>query len=82
MSQFVIHGGRPLSGEITASGNKNAVLPMIAAALLTDEEVVLHNVPAIRDVASMLRILDHLGVESALLKEWTGPEPAEYAETD
>ena len=40
MSRFVIHGGRPLSGEIRASGSKNAVLPMIAAALLTDEEVV------------------------------------------
>ena len=38
MSQFIIEGGRPLSGEITASGNKNAVLPMIAACLLTDEE--------------------------------------------
>jgi UDP-N-acetylglucosamine 1-carboxyvinyltransferase len=63
MSRFIIHGGRPLSGEITASGNKNAVLPMIAAALLTDEEVVLTNVPDIRDVRSMLRILDHLGAD-------------------
>jgi len=61
MSRFVVHGGRPLGGEITASGNKNAVLPMIAAALLTDEEVVLENVPEIRDVGSMLEILDHLG---------------------
>ena len=50
MSRFVVHGGRPLSGEISASGNKNAVLPMIAAALLTDEEIVLENVPEIRDV--------------------------------
>ena len=45
VSRFVIRGGRPLSGEIRASGSKNAVLPMIAAALLTDEEVVLENVP-------------------------------------
>lgn len=65
MSQFVIHGGRTLSGEITASGNKNAVLPMIAATLLTDEEVVLQNVPAIRDVESMLTVLRHLGAEVA-----------------
>jgi UDP-N-acetylglucosamine 1-carboxyvinyltransferase len=63
MSQFVIEGGKPLSGEITASGNKNAVLPMIAACLLTDEEVVLENVPEIRDVASMLDILEHLGAQ-------------------
>jgi len=62
MSRFVIHGGKPLSGEITASGSKNAVLPIIAAALLTDEQVVLHNVPAIRDVDSMLELLDYLGV--------------------
>jgi len=63
MSEFVIHGGRPLGGEITPGGNKNAVLPMLAATLLTDEEVVLHNVPPIRDVASMLEILDHLGAD-------------------
>lgn len=63
MSQFVIHGGRPLSGEIVASGNKNAVLPMLAACLLTDEEVVLSNVPLIRDVTSMLEVLEHLGAE-------------------
>jgi len=65
MSRFVIHGGRPLGGEISASGNKNAVLPMLAAALLTDEEVTLDNVPAIRDVDTMLEILGHLGAEVA-----------------
>jgi UDP-N-acetylglucosamine 1-carboxyvinyltransferase len=63
MGQFVIHGGKPLSGEIRASGNKNAILPMLAAALLTDEEVVLQNVPEIRDVASMLEILSHVGAD-------------------
>ena len=56
MSRFVIHGGRPLQGEIRASGSKNAALPMIAAAMLTDEEVVLENVPSIRDVDVMLEI--------------------------
>ncbi len=61
MSQFVIKGGRPLSGEIVASGSKNAVLPMIAASLLTDEEVVLENVPDLRDVSGMLEILEYLG---------------------
>ncbi len=63
MSRFVIHGGRPLQGEIRASGSKNAVLPMIAAALLTDEEVVLENVPSIRDVDVMLEIAGQIGAE-------------------
>lgn len=61
MSQFLIHGGKPLRGEITASGNKNAALPMVAAALLTDQEVILENVPSILDVQCMLDILEHLG---------------------
>ncbi len=65
MSRFVIRGGQRLGGEITASGNKNAVLPMLAACLLTDEEVVLENVPGIRDVDSMLDILAYLGAEIA-----------------
>jgi UDP-N-acetylglucosamine 1-carboxyvinyltransferase len=63
MSRFVIRGGQRLGGEITASGNKNAVLPMLAACLLTDEEVVLENVPAIHDVGAMLDILAFLGAE-------------------
>lgn len=63
MSRFVIHGGKPLSGTIRASGNKNAILPMLAATLLTDEEVVLENVPRIRDVEAMLDVLEHLGAD-------------------
>jgi UDP-N-acetylglucosamine 1-carboxyvinyltransferase len=63
MSEYVIHGGKALSGELTASGNKNAILPMLAATLLTDEEVVLENVPDIRDVGGMLEILSHLGAD-------------------
>jgi UDP-N-acetylglucosamine 1-carboxyvinyltransferase len=63
MSRFIIRGGQRLSGEITASGNKNAVLPMLAACLLTDAEVVLENVPGIRDVDAMLDILAYLGAE-------------------
>jgi UDP-N-acetylglucosamine 1-carboxyvinyltransferase len=63
MSQFVVHGGKPLGGEITASGNKNAILPMIAASLLTDEAVVLENVPDLVDVARMLDVVSHLGAE-------------------
>jgi UDP-N-acetylglucosamine 1-carboxyvinyltransferase len=63
MESFVIEGGRSLSGSIRATGNKNAALPIIAAALLTEEPVTLTNVPAIRDVATMLELVVDLGVE-------------------
>lgn len=63
MEKFVIQGGIPLSGEVTPAGNKNAALPILAACLLTDEEVILHNVPSIRDVASQLELLEALGVK-------------------
>jgi UDP-N-acetylglucosamine 1-carboxyvinyltransferase len=61
--RFEIEGGHPITGTLRPSGNKNAALPLIAACLLTDEEVVLHNVPRIRDVAVMCQILEELGVE-------------------
>lgn len=62
MEQFIIQGGYPLSGEITPSGNKNSTLPLLAACLLTDEPVTLHNVPDIRDVNTMRALLESLGV--------------------
>ena len=62
MAALLIEGKAPISGHITASGNKNAALPAIAAALLTDEPGVLHNVPDIKDVESMLIIAEALGV--------------------
>jgi len=67
MEKFVIRGGSPLSGEIVAAGNKNAALPILAACLLTDEEVVLRNVPRIRDTETQIRLLELLGVSV----EWT-----------
>ena len=63
MEQFIIQGGKPLSGEITPSGNKNSTLPLLAACLLTDEPVILHNVPDIRDVNTMRALLESLGVQ-------------------
>lgn len=63
MEKFVIEGGVPLSGTITAAGNKNGALPIIAACLLTDERVVLRNVPPISDVYDMLELLVGLGAE-------------------
>jgi UDP-N-acetylglucosamine 1-carboxyvinyltransferase len=53
MEQFIIQGGKPLHGEITPSGNKNSALPLLAACILTDQPVILHNVPHIRDVMTM-----------------------------
>src|SRR5438552_15030805 len=61
MARFVVEGGTPLRGEITPAGNKNEALPLIAASLLTDDPVTLHNVPRIRDVRGMLEIATALG---------------------
>ena len=62
MQKFIIEGGIPLQGEVTPSGNKNAALPLLAACLLTDEPIILHNVPNILDVQSMRALLESLGV--------------------
>src|SRR2546423_5527282 len=62
MEKFVIEGGYPLSGTIVPAGNKNAALPALAACLLTEEEVVLRNIPRIRDVEAMIELLAGLGV--------------------
>jgi len=62
MARFIIQGGRPVTGQHTVPGNKNAALPMLAACLLTDEPVRLTNLPLIEDVRSMLALLEHLGV--------------------
>src|SRR3954469_8601946 len=63
MDKFLIEGGYPLSGTVAPAGNKNAALPVLAASLLTEDEVVLRNIPRIRDVEAMLDLLEHLGVE-------------------
>src|ERR1700759_2393998 len=63
MEKFVINGGAPLSGEITVAGNKNAPLPILAACLLTEEEVLLHRLPRIRDTEAQIALLERLGVE-------------------
>src|SRR3954462_9613795 len=68
MEKFIIQGGVPLSGEIVPAGNKNAALPILAACLLTEEELLVRNVPKIRDVQSMLGLLDGLVGKV----DWTG----------
>ena len=62
MQQLKICGGRRLVGEIRASGAKNAALPILAAALLTADDLVLHNVPDLADVRTMLKLLSGMGV--------------------
>src|SRR5205809_6174855 len=65
--QYIVEGGRRLSGTIRPSGNKNAALPIIAAALLTDHPVILENVPRIRDVETMVDLIQSVGADVA----WT-----------
>ena len=67
MHQYKIEGGFPIKGTIQASGNKNAALPCIAAALLTKESVILHNIPAIEDTGVMFKILEALGAKGSIL---------------
>jgi UDP-N-acetylglucosamine 1-carboxyvinyltransferase len=69
MEKFVIEGGVPLSGTIVPSGNKNGALPILAACLLTDDEVILRNVPNISDVVTMTLLLESLGARV----DWLGP---------
>lgn len=64
MDKFVIEGGVALRGQVRASGSKNAVLPILAAALLTDEPLVVPNAPRVADVDSMLVVLRDLGVRA------------------
>ncbi|HTJ88156.1 MAG TPA: UDP-N-acetylglucosamine 1-carboxyvinyltransferase [Terriglobales bacterium] len=66
MDKFVIRGGNPLLGTVRISGAKNAALPAMAAALLTDEPVVLENIPQVRDIETTRRLLSAMGAEVEL----------------
>ena len=68
MPSFIVTGGRELSGRIRPAGNKNAALPVLAATLMSAEPVTVNNVPRIRDVATLLEIMDSLGADIS----WTG----------
>src|SRR4051794_38726085 len=61
MDRFRIIGGQPLSGRVQISGAKNSALPCMAAVLLTEETVTLHNLPYVRDIITMRRLLEDLG---------------------
>jgi UDP-N-acetylglucosamine 1-carboxyvinyltransferase len=72
MDQLSITGGNPLNGEVVISGAKNAALPELCATLLTNEAVTLNNVPRLRDVATMRKLLDNMGVDTQTLGERGG----------
>ncbi len=63
MDKFIIEGGAPLRGEVTPAGNKNAALPLLAACLLTDEPVLLRNIPQIQDVKVMRKLIESAGAQ-------------------
>jgi UDP-N-acetylglucosamine 1-carboxyvinyltransferase len=64
VDKLKIRGGRKLNGSVRISGAKNAALPALAACLLTEESIHLHNVPQVRDVRTMVRVLEHLGAQA------------------
>ncbi|MCP5369711.1 MAG: UDP-N-acetylglucosamine 1-carboxyvinyltransferase [Rickettsiaceae bacterium] len=63
MEKFIIQGGNALSGTIEISGAKNAVLPLMLATILTDEDIILHNVPYLADVLTLCELLENFGVK-------------------
>jgi UDP-N-acetylglucosamine 1-carboxyvinyltransferase len=71
MEKLVIEGGQKLEGEVQASGSKNSALPILAACLLTDEPMILHRIPQVRDIRTMEKLMSHIGAE--LTKTPNGP---------
>ena len=63
MDKLLIRGGRQLRGEMTVSGAKNAALPELCATLLTADPVTLRNVPKLQDIATMVKLIRHMGVQ-------------------
>jgi len=78
MDKLVIEGGRRLEGAVTISGAKNACLPILAATLLSDEKSVIKNIPALRDMATMLKILKNFGARVQQDGSTITVEPAGY----
>jgi len=81
LDKILVRGGRPLEGAVHVHGAKNAALPLMAASLLTEEPVTLHNVPCLHDIFSMDKVLSHMGVSidftgrSMTLEAGESPEP-------
>ncbi|MGB9678187.1 MAG: UDP-N-acetylglucosamine 1-carboxyvinyltransferase, partial [Candidatus Ratteibacteria bacterium] len=64
MEKFIIEGGNKLEGEIEVSGSKNASLPIIAASIMGEGKTVLYNVPDLKDIQTMIKILNYMGVHT------------------
>ena len=73
MYKYIVEGGHPVKGKVSASGNKNSALPCLAATVLAREPVILKNIPEIEDVAVMIEVLVHLGAQVQRLgpHEWS-----------
>jgi UDP-N-acetylglucosamine 1-carboxyvinyltransferase len=67
MDKFLIRGGRALRGTVTISGAKNSALPVMAAALLTEEPVIVHNIPKVRDLVTMSKLLAFMGAKVSVM---------------
>lgn len=63
MEQYIMRGGQPLEGEVTISGAKNAALGLLAAAIMTDDDVILENLPDVRDIRVLLQAMQEIGVQ-------------------
>jgi UDP-N-acetylglucosamine 1-carboxyvinyltransferase len=79
MDAFLINGGKPLHGSVRVNGSKNAALPLLAAALLTDQPLTLRDVPNLADIANMARLLERLGCD---VERDTGARTARLTTTD
>ena len=63
MEQYIMKGGNPLVGEVTISGAKNAALGILAASIMTDEEVLIENLPDVRDINVLLEAIEEIGAK-------------------
>ena len=69
MQKLIVKGKRKLSGSINISGSKNATLPILAAAILTDKSLTLKNIPLVQDVYTMIKLLKFIGLSVEILKK-------------
>lgn len=71
MEQYLIHGGKTLKGEVTIEGAKNAALPILAAAMMSDEPVTINNLPDVKDIRVMIEAMKDIGAEVSFIKKGT-----------
>jgi UDP-N-acetylglucosamine 1-carboxyvinyltransferase len=75
MDKLVLAGGKKLKGTVEISGSKNACLPILAATLLSDEKCIIKNIPNLKDIATMLKLLKSLGMKASIEKDIISVEP-------